>query len=212
MCAIISPCKLFLYRGKVVFSMTRLEMVEKIREKTGVTYDEARTALENANWDMLDAIVALEHKTGAAEAQSAPKATAETVQDAAPAPRKRVVRRASAGEVGDKIANVVRWIGSFIQKIDETCVEVSRKDETLFTVSVLFVIMLFILKWWVPVVLVVASLFTGYRYRITGSSMIARAANAASSKASSKAEEIREQMNRSDDDDSQPQAQATPHK
>ena len=29
--------------------MTRLEMVEKIREKTGVTYDEARTALENAN-------------------------------------------------------------------------------------------------------------------------------------------------------------------
>ena len=108
MCAIISPCKLFLYRGKVVFSMTRLEMVEKIREKTGVTYDEARTALENANWDMLDAIVALEHKTGAAEAQSAPKATAETVQDAAPAPRKRVVRRASAGEVGDKIANVVR--------------------------------------------------------------------------------------------------------
>ena len=72
--------------------------------------------------------------------------------------------------------------------------------------------MLFILKWWVPVLLVVASLFTGYRYRITGSSMIARAANAASSKASSKAEEIREQMNRSDDDDSQPQAQATPHK
>lgn len=188
--------------------MTRLEMVEKIREKTGVTYDEARTALENANWDMLDAIVALEHKlNGTVEAPRAPKQTAETAQDTAPAPRKRVARRASAGEVGDKVATVVRWIGSFIQKIDETCVEVSRKDETLFTVSVLFVIMLFILKWWVPVLLVVASLFTGYRYRITGSSMIARAANAASSKASSKAEEIKEQMNCSDeDDDSQPQA------
>lgn len=187
--------------------MTRLEMVEKIREKTGVTYDEARTALENAGWDMLDAIVALEHRAGRAqEAQSTPHPTVETAQDTTPAPKKRVVRRASAGEVGDKVANVVRWIGSFIQRIDETCVEVSRKDETLFTVSVLFVIMLFILKWWVPVLLVVASLFTGYRYRITGNSMIARAANAASSKASSKAEEIKEQMNHSEDDDAQPQA------
>lgn len=186
--------------------MTRLEMVEKIREKTGVTYDEARTALENANWDMLDAIVTLEHKNGRAqEAQSEPNPTVETVRDSVSMPRKRVVRRASASEVGDKVATVVRWIGTFIQKIDETCVEVSRKDETLFTVSVLFVIMLFILKWWVPVLLVVASLFTGYRYRITGNSVIARAANAASSKASSKAEEIKEQMNRSDDD-SQPQA------
>lgn len=186
--------------------MTRLEMVEKIREKTGVTYDEARTALEEANWDMLDAIVALEHKTaGAREAQSEPKPKVEAVRDDTPAPRKRVVRRASAGEVGDKVASVVRWIGAFIQRIDETCVEVSRKDETLFTVSVLFVIMLFILKWWVPVLLIVVSLFTGYRYRITGNSMIARAANAASSKASSKAEEIKEQMNQSDDD-SQPQA------
>ena len=47
--------------------MTRLEMVEKIREKTGVTYEEAREALEKANWDMLDAIVSLEKEKPAAE-------------------------------------------------------------------------------------------------------------------------------------------------
>ncbi|MBQ6716870.1 MAG: hypothetical protein IJN21_10165 [Clostridia bacterium] len=47
--------------------MTRLEMVEKIREKTGATYEEAREALEKANWDMLDAIVSLEKEQPAAE-------------------------------------------------------------------------------------------------------------------------------------------------
>ncbi len=40
--------------------MEQLEKVEKLREKTGVTYDEAKIALEANDWDVLDAIVYLE--------------------------------------------------------------------------------------------------------------------------------------------------------
>ena len=54
--------------------MTRLEMVEKIREKTGVTYEEAREALEKANWDMLDAVVTIEKEHPA-------KPVSETAQE-----------------------------------------------------------------------------------------------------------------------------------
>ena len=40
--------------------MEQLEKVEKLREKTGVTYEEAKAALEACEWDLLDAIVYLE--------------------------------------------------------------------------------------------------------------------------------------------------------
>ena len=36
--------------------MTRLEMVEKLQEKTGVAYEVARDTLEENDWDVLDAV------------------------------------------------------------------------------------------------------------------------------------------------------------
>ena len=39
--------------------MDQLEKVEKIREKTGVTYEEANAALDAAGGDVLDALVYL---------------------------------------------------------------------------------------------------------------------------------------------------------
>ena len=42
--------------------MEQLEKVERLREKTGCTYEEAKAALEASNWDMLDAIVYLENQ------------------------------------------------------------------------------------------------------------------------------------------------------
>ena len=40
--------------------MTNFEMVETLRDKANVTYEEARDALEKSNWDLLDAMLLLE--------------------------------------------------------------------------------------------------------------------------------------------------------
>ena len=40
--------------------MERMDKVEKLREKTGVTYEDAKAALDACGWDMLDAVVYLE--------------------------------------------------------------------------------------------------------------------------------------------------------
>ena len=40
--------------------MDHLEMVEKLREKANVSYEEASAALEKCNWDLLDALLLLE--------------------------------------------------------------------------------------------------------------------------------------------------------
>ena len=40
--------------------MNHFEMAQTLREKTGISYEEARRALEQAGWDILEAMVALE--------------------------------------------------------------------------------------------------------------------------------------------------------
>ena len=40
--------------------MTNYEMVELLRQKANVSYEEAKAALEASDWDLLDAIVLLE--------------------------------------------------------------------------------------------------------------------------------------------------------
>ena len=40
--------------------MDNFEKVEKLREHANVTYEEAKEALENSNWDILDAMIYLE--------------------------------------------------------------------------------------------------------------------------------------------------------
>lgn len=174
--------------------MTRLEMVEKIREKTGVTYEEAREALEKANWDMLDAIVSLEKDKPAAEPIEEPVYVQKNAEDAAK-PVKKPVRRVSAGEVGDKIASALRWIGALIKKGEGTHLEISYKDEIVMEISIVSLILIFLLCWWLPAILIVAGLFTGYKFRVTGSGAAGRIVNTVSEKASKKADEFVNKMN-----------------
>ena len=42
--------------------MDKLNIVEKLREKTGITYEEAKCVLEINNWDILDSILYLEEQ------------------------------------------------------------------------------------------------------------------------------------------------------
>ncbi len=42
--------------------MENLKAVEKLKNKTNISYEEARIALEEANWDILDAMIYLEKK------------------------------------------------------------------------------------------------------------------------------------------------------
>ena len=47
-------------KRKGVMIMDKLEKVEKLREKTGVSYEDAKNALEACDYDLLDAIIYLE--------------------------------------------------------------------------------------------------------------------------------------------------------
>ena len=42
--------------------MENLKLVDKLKNKTNISYEEAKTVLEKSNWDILDAMLYLEEK------------------------------------------------------------------------------------------------------------------------------------------------------
>ncbi|MDU2459711.1 MAG: ubiquitin, partial [Clostridium sp.] len=40
--------------------MEKIKLIDKLREKANISYEEAKTVLENNNWDILDALLYLE--------------------------------------------------------------------------------------------------------------------------------------------------------
>ena len=161
--------------------MTRLEMVEKIREKTGVTYDVAKSALEKSDWDILDALISLETPDFTA-------AQAQSTAEAQPSAEKRVRRRSSAGELSGKAVNCIRFLCKYINKGETIRLELYRKDELIESVSVTVLVLLLLVKWWLPVGLLILGMFTGFKYKLTGAGHLA---GFIAEKASEKADSIK---------------------
>ena len=93
--------------------MTRLEMVETLREKAGVSYDDAREALEKNNWDMLDAAIALKRDTdfGTGESKSGAVQGTQTREE----PSDGSIRDFASG-IGDKFSVGLRFLLSILAK------------------------------------------------------------------------------------------------
>ena len=57
--------------------MDHFEMVEKLRTKANVSYEEAKAALEKTDWDVLDALVLLESEGKVKEAAAGQEYTTQ---------------------------------------------------------------------------------------------------------------------------------------
>ena len=108
--------------------MELLEKVEKIREKTGVSYEEAKAALEACGEDILDALVYLENqgkiKKPDVSVYTTEAEPSEEVKEAA-----RQYEKASSETFGDQVKKLMNWIGSLIKKGCENFFIVSKKTK-----------------------------------------------------------------------------------
>lgn len=151
--------------------MDKLEKVEKLREKTGVTYEDARAALEACDYDMLDAIIYLEkldkirkpdvdsYTTGSNESHT----TSEFEQ--AQEDYKKDCSKKTLGDAVDGFADVVKRL--FRKSID-TKFEIIRHENTILNIPVLLLVIGLVCAFWVVVPLLVVGLFMDCKYHFIG--------------------------------------------
>lgn len=151
--------------------MTRLEMVEQLREKAGVSYDAARDALEKNNWDMLDALIALKRDSDIKNtaAQKRAESTADEGRD------ERV--RAVAGNVGEKVSTGVRCILTLLSKGENLRVEILYRDRLIGSVSVTVLVLLLLFCWYIPIGLGILGFIAGYRFRFSNKTAAGKVMN-----------------------------------
>lgn len=139
--------------------MDHFEMVEKLRQKAQVSYEDAKSALEACDWDLLDALVYLEQQ---GKLQNEHKASYSTKQEPGPAPKQAPNYR------GGVFQRLFDLLVSLVNRLNEVDLEVKRAGKTMFTLPVIAFVLLLIFAFWITLPLMAVGLFFGLRYRFRG--------------------------------------------
>lgn len=152
--------------------MTTLEQVEKLRTMADVSYDEAKTALDATNGDLLEAIIFLE-KQGKANAPAGGGyySSEKTADSDAVAYRGWEKQTNNSGD-GKGVISLMKKFGSFclkmIRKGNSNNFEVLMGEEIKSSIPVTALALLLIFAFWITIPLMVVGLFFGLRYRFNG--------------------------------------------
>lgn len=150
--------------------MDHMEMVEKLRQKANVSYEEAKEALEAADWDILDALVMLEGDGKIKGEEPAPEYTTQE--------KKAAVETSARVDFPSAWSKLWNFVKKLFQKGNANQFVVSRNGRELVAmpVTVIVLIALLILAkasslWFLFFVLLpgfVVSMAFGIRYSFRG--------------------------------------------
>jgi len=202
--------------------MTQYVMTERLSEKCNVTLEEAKAALEGADWNMLTATHLLEQESfrrmqqlnefamdgTAAAVMAAPEAGAA---DEAPAATDHVeVQAADTEEAEDRAQAAatekveakrrrgkgLRNLGEHLRRLvacgNRNRFAVHKNGERLLEMPVTALALLMLCAFWVCVPLLVIGLFAGCRYSFQGKELGREGVNAALGRASDAAEAMKQ--------------------
>ena len=179
--------------------MDNFEKVEKLVAKAGVSYADAKRALEQAGGDLLDAMIILEQdgKTAAPEQPSYSTQYEQQTQYVSVATqveqdRKSYEKDEQRRERKEKVKGFFRKIIHFLSS---NYLYIQRNDELLVKLPLWAVALIFIIAWHISIIAVIVSLFFGVKYSFKGESDMS-AANSVMGKASDAAEKVKEEYNK----------------
>ncbi len=136
--------------------MDHYEMVENLRTKANVTYEEAKAALEASDWDMLDALVLLESE---GKVNGAPEFTTKEKADET---------RRSACKEKRSLSKLGAWIRKMIDLGNKNQFVISRKGSELVAMPLTVMALLMVLVWPFSLIVLFAGFFLGTRYAFRG--------------------------------------------
>ena len=174
--------------------MDEFEKVEKLRQRADVSYEEAKKALEEANGDLLDAMILLEAQGKAVKGEGTTRSTTYEDQKDYVSVVDTVDKsnRKNDKPLGQKIKHLFHliWI-----KIRDNKFVVERNDNTIIDVPVWVLIIAILLAFWPTCVILIVGLFFNCRYAIQGADD-ATAINNALDKAGDAVDKVKDEFDK----------------
>lgn len=144
--------------------MDNLEKVEKLRERANVSYEEAREALEQCNWDILDAMIYLEKKGKTTGPQTSSYSTyTEKIQ--VPVVTEREKRK---NNFEDGMKRFGQFLRELIRKGNTNFFVIDKDGRESFRLPITVLVLAVCFAFWVTVPLLIIGLFLNLKYHFDG--------------------------------------------
>lgn len=174
--------------------MNDFEKIEKLVSKTGISYSEAKRVLEQADGDLLDAMIILEKE----EKISAPKSSTYSTQyeeqrQYVSVPMQVENTRQEREKLGVKMKKLFRVVWHFLRTNSLTAR--NKMGEVIVSLPLWGVALVLLMFWWVTWIIVIVSLFMGVHYEFSGEADLDKA-NDIIGRASDAAEKVKEEYNK----------------
>ena len=164
--------------------MTNFEMVERLRMKANVSYEEAKAALEACNWDLLDAMVLLERQGKVRGQEQASYSTRE----------EPAAQEAKGKDFKGLLVKLGKKLLSLIEYLCRNGFEISFKGKAVLTLPVLVLVLCLICLFPLTLIALIVGLFFGLRYAFRGPELDKGPLNSAMDKAADMAESIKQDV------------------
>lgn len=150
--------------------MEKIELVDKLRDKTNISYEEAKNALENNNWDILDAIVYLEEQ-GIIKKPNVSTFYTNKYKESYKTQEEVIKVNESENSNNSKSRNDFEGIFEVICKVIDTWnnifIEIGRKNRVFLKIPFTVLIVLFIFTFWITIPLIVVGLIFDIEFLVS---------------------------------------------
>ncbi len=183
--------------------MEIFEKVEKLREKTGVSFEDAKQALEQNNYDMLDAVIELERQGKVNEPKEGTY-TAGASQDMEHVKKFEIAQRQYEDDCKkngfkEGFKNFADFCKKVFQKSLEIDFCINKDNKKVASVPVLVLVLLLLGFFWITLPLIIIGLFFGITYNFTGVDKVVLDVNEVCDKASQTAENIKNEFKKDEE-------------
>ncbi|WP_434283318.1 ubiquitin [Clostridium botulinum] len=137
--------------------MDKLKLIDKLREKANVSYEEAKTALENSDWDMLDAVLYLEEN----KKVKRPSVNIFYTNEArySDKDKKSDKNEENKYEKSNKFQGIFEVICKYIDTCNNIFLEIKKEDRMFVKIPLTVIIIFSFFAFWMIIPLMITSLF-----------------------------------------------------
>ena len=146
--------------------MDNFEKVEKLVQKANVSYEDAKNALEEANGDMLDAMISLERQGKVKPSTVTYKTDSDSQDRYSDVPA--VVERSENTEEKSFAADLGSGIKKFFRYTVNNSLKITRRGEQILKLPLLLAILIMLCALPLTVIVIIISLFCECKYSVVG--------------------------------------------
>lgn len=150
--------------------MDKLKLVDKLREKANISYEDAKIALENSNWDILDAMLYLEGR-GIVEGPSVSVFYSNEYKESYDNKKEEAYSNENINKNNSKSKENFSGIFEAICKVIDTCnnifLQIKRENRVLVNIPLTVVIVLLFFAFWIMIPLAIIGLFFDIEFLVS---------------------------------------------